>query len=413
MTDGSKADTTEADTTETDTPEIDRVLDLSIWDEVTERIGALADIVRDDRLEASPRQRADGLRYLTRFLAAGLAVCVAFDDPDYPELGRMVENRMSWGLDNPDCLYSYTRLRGDRTYRISGDPGTACHLELQVNTGHFGDGDFAGWKAVAALDKAALTPNADGGIEVMLSPDRHEGNWMALDDRASFLLMRQYFDDWAAERPADLVIEPVGAPYPSALLGTDEVAAHLDTFMTWLETGARCWADLGTGLAAGEPGPITPFLPPDEAAGLKGQAYGMGAFRCTADEAVVLELRPPDCLMWSISLSNGFWESLEFGSRQSSLNSSQSVVDDDGVVRFVISHDDPGVANWLDPCGWDQGTLAVRYLRPTSVPSVAYTTVDRTALGHHLPAGTRSVSPDERREILERRRRALTHRYRR
>jgi hypothetical protein len=117
--------------------------------------------------------------------------------------------------------------------------------------------------------------------------------------------------------------------------------------------------------------------------------------------------------MWSLSLSNGFWESLEFGSRQSSLNGSQSALDDDGRVRVVISHDDPGVANWLDPCGWDRGTLAVRYLRPTTVPTLGYTTVPRAELSEHLPAGTRRMSPDERRDILERRRRALTRRYRR
>jgi hypothetical protein len=402
--------------TEPTDPEIARVMDLSIWDDVTRRIGGLADLVRDERLVASPHQRAEGLRDLTRFLAAGLTVCVAFDDPDYPELGRMVENRMSWGLDNPDCLYSYTRLRGDRSYRISGDPGTACHLELQVNTGHFGDGDFAGWQAVSARTRDDLQRADDGTISILLAPDAHrgrDGDWMALDDRASFLLMRQYFDDWESERPADLVIEPLDAPYPPPLLRTDQIAEHLDTLMTWLETGARCWADLGTGLANGEPGLVVPFLPPDDAAGLKGQAYGMGPFRCAPDEAVVLELEPPDCRMWSLSLSNGFWESLEAGARQSSLNGSQATVDPDGRVRIVISQDDPGVANWLDPCGWERGTLAVRYLKPDQVPAVEYQTIPRNALDDHLPDGTAGVSPAERHVVLERRRRALTRRYRR
>jgi hypothetical protein len=394
-------------------PAVDRVMDLSIWAEVTERIGALATLVSDERLATSPLQRADGLRYLTRFLAAGLAVCVAFDDPEYPEFGRMVENRMSWGMDNPDCLYSYTRLRGDRRYRITGDPGSARHLELQVNTGHFGDGDFAGWKAVSAVTRADVALDPDGTMDVRLGPGLTGPNEMPLDESASFLLMRQYFDDWEHERPADLVIEPLDAPYPQPALRTDQIAAHLDTLMTWLETGARCWADLGTGLANGEPGPVTPFVPPDDAAGLKGQAYGMGAFRCSPDEAVILELDPPEARMWSLSLSNGFWESFEMGTRQSSLNSHQATVDDDGQVRFVISHDDPGVANWLDPCGWERGTLAVRYLQPDRVPTVGYATVPRGELFEHLPDATTVVTPAERHERLRRRRNALTRRYRR
>jgi hypothetical protein len=112
-------------------------------------------------------------------------------------------------------------------------------------------------------------------------------------------------------------------------------------------------------------------------------------------------------------LSNGFWESLEAGARQSSLNGSQATVDPDGRVRIVISQDDPGVANWLDPCGWERGTLAVRYLKPDQVPAVEYQTIPRNALDDHLPDGTAGVSPAERHVVLERRRRALTRRYRR
>ena len=34
---------------------------------------------------------------------------------------------------------------------------------------------------------------------------------------------------------------------------------------------------------------IEPFLPPGGVAGLGGQAYGMGVFRCEKDQAVILE----------------------------------------------------------------------------------------------------------------------------
>ena len=63
---------------------------------------------------------------------------------------------MTWGLDNPDCLYGYTRIRGDARYRITGTRGSARHLEFQVNTGHQSDGDIGGWKAVSALSQPTL-----------------------------------------------------------------------------------------------------------------------------------------------------------------------------------------------------------------------------------------------------------------
>mgnify|MGYP000287624756 CR=1 FL=1 len=34
-------------------------------------------------------------------------------------------------------------------------------------------------------------------------------------------------------------------------------------------------------------------------------------------------------------------------------------VDDDGVIRLVLSHTDPGVANWLDASGRRSGLLVV------------------------------------------------------
>ncbi|MDZ7732251.1 MAG: hypothetical protein U5R31_03305 [Acidimicrobiia bacterium] len=84
---------------------------------------------------------------------------------------------------------------------------------------------------------------------------------------------------------------------------------------TWLETGARCWADLSTGLLSGGPGPITPFLPPAEASGLKGQAYGMGAWRCARPHAGrhVLEFEPPACRPRESPCATATGRGLEFG----------------------------------------------------------------------------------------------------
>lgn len=394
-------------------PATDRVLSGAIWQELTQRIERLADVVMREGTPADAHHRAEGFRYLTRFLAAGIAVCVAHDDTDAPSLGRMVENRMSWGMDNPDCLYTYTRVAGDGVYRLSGNRGSARAIEFQVNTGHFGDGNFAGWKAVSVMGGDELVHAPDGGFEITLGGERSADNWLALGSEASFLLIRQYFGDWEAEQPAHLAVERLDAPLPSPAYGPSRLAEQLDLLMTWLETGARCWADLGASIASGEPGPITPFLPPDDAAGLKGQAYGMGAYRCAPDEAVILEVTPPPCRLWSVSLSDWFWQSMEFATRQSSLNDAQATLDADGTCRLVIAHDDPGIPNWLDACGFERGTVAVRYLLPASVPTVAYRTVPLASVRAELPAHTPEVDAAARAGILARRSRAVAGRYRR
>jgi hypothetical protein len=384
----------------------------ALWAAFSDRVRALHEVVLA-RAADDARLRAEGLRYLTRFLAAGIAVCVAHDDTGDPELGRMSENRMSWGLDNPDCLYTYCRIAAAGQYCVSGRRGTARHIEFQVNTGHFGDGDFAGWQAVGALSGDDLETGSEGAFELHLGGPPRARNHIALDERASFLLIRQYFDDWERERPADLFIERVDTALPPAPLAADRIEGHLRLLMTWLETGARCWADLGAAVAFAEPGPITPFVPPASASGLKGQAYGVGAFRCAPDETVLLELRPPRCRMWSVSLADLFWQSLEFATRQTSLNGSQALVDEDGVVRLVLAHRDPGVWNWLDTGGHERGTLALRCLMAETIPTMTYETMPFAEVAARLPAGTRRITPEERNRALRRRARHVAARYRR
>jgi hypothetical protein len=37
-------------------------------------------------------------------------------------------------------------------------------------------------------------------------------------------------------------------------------------------------------------------------------------------------------------------------------------------VRVVVAHEDPGVENWLDTCGHQQGTMCWRWIRANQHP---------------------------------------------
>lgn len=243
-------------------------------------------------------------------------------------------------------------------------------------------------------------------VAVTLSPEppADGGAWLRTGGDASYLHLRQYFADWAAERGARFTIERIGAPYPPPPLSADVLEARLDLLHQWLTAGASCWWDLGKGLAEGPPGDVVPFLPPDTASGLGGQAYGMGAYRCRAGETVILELEPPACRYWSVSLATWFWESADAANRQCSLNHTQAVPDPDGTYRFVISQTDPGVANWLDPAGYEQGTLAVRFLDADHLPTLRY------RVGSVDELDSPRVTPPERTDALRARRDALVRR---
>jgi hypothetical protein len=342
-------------------------------------------------------------------------VCIEHADADHPELCRMIEASSKWGLDMPDCLYLFAPVRGDAAYRIHGNRGSANHFDVQVNFGHFASGDIGSWGTIASAHADELAIGAGGTLELWLSPEELPGNWLRLAPGAEFVLIRQYFADWERERPAELAIERVGddAPWPPPR--TDQIAARLARLAEWLEKGGALWERMSRGLLS-MPANSLVFHDPGAAgsrAGLAGQAYGMGNFRCGPGEAVILEFPVPRCKHWSVSLASYTFESLDYASHQSSLNGRQAHVDADGVFRGVIAQRDPGVANWLDTTGWSEGTLAVRFLLADRAPKPELRAVPFAEVRSHLPPDTRLVGADERREILLRRRRAVWRRFRR
>jgi hypothetical protein len=385
-----------------------------LWRELAEALRRAERLIVDPGVAAGPDAellRAEGHRYLTRLLAGGIRLCVELADADHPELGRMVDTTISWGIDNPDCIYLYASVRGDATYRVFGNRGTAHHFDVQVNRGHFAEAPAFG--VVSSCNGRELATSADGDFELVLAPDRHDGNWLKLEEDAEWLLIRQYFYDWEHERPAELSIERAGADSPPPSLTSDRMAARLRRLVRWLDVGASYWDQMAR--YSYERGPNTMFFRGlDETAwgGLRGLAYGFGNFACGRDEAVLLEVEPPCCHYWSFSLANRYWETLDWVRRQASLNGHQTVLDDDGVFRAVIAHEDPGVANWLDPAGNPSGTMMGRYLLTDSAPVPSLRVLPAAELRRRLPASMPRVTAAERAELLARRRLAAWRRNR-
>ena len=388
--------------------------DGAAWRELVDAMRATERIV-ETCTPATAAMRAEGWRYLTRYFAGGALLCMELADPDWPELQRMVDTTCSWGIDNPDCIYLYSALRGDATYRIRGHPGSARHLDVQVSRGHFADAPHFG--VITSVSREALEPTADGRFDLWIgreAPEAPNSSWLASEPDAAWLLVRQYFADWETERPADLVIERVGARYPPPPPDPRTIAARLGRLRRWLDAGARYFEGLAR-MSLELPANSIRFIDAREAGrgGLADLAYGLGNFRCAPQEAVILEVAPPPCAYWSFALGNGYWESLDWSRRQSSLNDHQARLDPDGVFRAVIAQGDPGVPNWLDPQGHGRGTLFGRYLAAQEVPQPSLTVVPLGELRSALPPDTPRITPEARSGRLRRRHRAALLRNRR
>lgn len=137
----------------------------------------------------------------------------------------------------------------------------------------------------------------------------------------------------------------------------------------------------------------------------------IGRWELQPDEALILEVKPPNGVYWSYSLGNPWWETIHYGRHQSSLNGHQAAVDSDGFVRVVVCARDPGVANWLDTGGYSNGAMILRCVRTDTAPTPAARVVKFDEIASALPGDTKTVTAQERTAIIAARRRAVHARF--
>jgi hypothetical protein len=145
--------------------------------------------------------------------------------------------------------------------------------------------------------------------------------------------------------------------------------------------------------------------------GLAGQFYYEGAYELKDDEALIVETQLPEhCAYHSLILTNEIYETTDWYNSQSSLNDAQAAADKDGVLRIVVSAQDPGVPNWLDTAGYSTGVIQGRWLDCSSKPVPSIRKVALAQVRHLLPAGTPTISAQERDKQIRDRRAVLQQR---
>ena len=147
--------------------------------------------------------------------------------------------------------------------------------------------------------------------------------------------------------------------------------------------------------------------------GLELARYGFCFYDLEPNDALIVETDIPTARYWGFQLYETAWyDLLEPLDRLISTNHTDTHVSSDGKVRMVISHTDPGCANWLDAGNRQQGLLTFRWFWATSDPSPHSRVVPVDDVWAHLPNDTPSIDPATRADDLQRRRRQLTWRFR-
>jgi hypothetical protein len=373
------------------------------WSYLLDRLREAAQAVESDPATANRVDLAAGMRHLLVLLAAGIDEVLRFDpDPVLSVQRTTTDDIVTWGMECPDCIYTRAVLRGGQSYRLFGNRGTARYVGLQTMNG-------IAATANELVDELEVDPH--GNFEVVLSADERAGNWMRVEGDHPTLTVRHFFYDWDTEVASSLRIERLGGAVESEGRSIDPDMAVSRQLVA---LGDFVKDNLAFFLQFGAAPPTNGFLPPIDRTDIGAAAENrpvIGRWALRPDEALIVEVEPPEGIYWSFSIGNPWWETIHYGRHQSSLNAHQAVVDSDGLVRVVLCARDPGVANWLDTAGHSNGAIILRCVRTKTAPTPRTQVVPFDDIDAGLPSDTTKVTPEERASVLAARRRAVHERF--
>jgi len=379
-------------------------LDLSrAWSYLLDRLREAAQVVESDPASRNRVDLATGMRHLLVLLTAGIDEVLRFDpDPILCVQPTSTDDLVTWGMECPDCIYTRAVRRGGESYRLFGNRGTARYVGLQT---------MNGIAATANELVDELEVDADGNFEVVLSAEERAGNWMRIDGDHPTLTVRHFFYDWDTEVASSLRIERLG---DAVAANGGSVDREIAVSRQLVALGDFVHDNLAFFLSFGAAAPSNGFLAPIDRTDMGAAAENrpvIGRWELRPDEALIVEVEPPEGIYWSFSIGNPWWETIHYGRHQSSLNAQQAAVDSDGVVRVVLCERDPGVANWLDTAGHSNGPIILRCVRTKTAPTPTTRTVPFEQIATELPSDTTTVTPEERSSVLAARRRAVSERF--
>lgn len=340
----------------------DRVSSGGSWAEFCDALKRAGEQIQRADAPSDPFTRAEGYRYLSRLVRAGLEWYVEFADPAFPVLYKPSHETIKIGADNPDNIYQKAVLDGRHDYRIRGKRGSVYYISMATSKGSYAE-NFRQIET-GFLDSNGLQLAADGSFEIIVSATPKPGNWLPMEAESESLLIRQTFMDRAREVPAEISIERADAGATPTPLSAEVFDKSLRTAATFVGNTARLFADWAASYRT-RPNELPPA---DQkvchaAGGDPNIFYYHGYFELADDEALVIEVeRIPECLAWNLQTDNYWMESLDYRYHRIHVNKHTAQHRPDGGVTIVLAHRDPGLPNWLDTAGHRLGTLCFRWI---------------------------------------------------
>ena len=347
-----------------------RIADGSAWRDFCRALEDAGEVVFGDRTPPDAFQRAEGTRYLTRLLRAGLDSFVESSDPCHPRFFQLSNDTIKIGNDNPDNVYHNANVSPRYTYRIQGQRGSVPYLTFGTKGGGYQEDGTMLPTGQIGLEELEFEP--DGSFEITVSTKPQPKNWLPMTEKSNAIVVRQTFERREEAEPASYTIECLDGDRPDTLR-PETVEPALANTAAFVRQSANLFVDWMEQFDA-----HVNALPPNpqelcqDAGGDANIYYHNSRWRLAPDEALWIEVTPPECTTWNLQIGNFWMESLDYRYHRVHLNKFTAHHEADGSVRILLAHTDPGPAwpNWLETCDHGEGAMLFRYVGASEYPPI-------------------------------------------
>lgn len=343
--------------------------------------------------------------------------------------GTVADSRQYFDYFTPDINYHVTAgLAPGATYVLTGTVGGATeHMSISTMA-------VTGATAHTIEDlelNHGLVVDANGNFTVYIGPEAPAGAVNFLDSTdatvggAASLLIRDMMGDWA-KGPANISLQcvadcppffaiPAGGFFPSDGGGTDVPTepANIGSVDDVLNMLFSAFAQIvvpfnqrsiegGASVGMEVPANTMMHLAPETSfgVGLESAVVTGGNWELDPGEALILKVPTLDGAYSGIELMNVYGGALPYVMAQTTLNNTTTYHAEDGYTYYVISGENPGVANWLDTGGLSTGEIFARFEnlddRAAAIGlGVETHVVPISDIDEYLPTDTPTVSPEE------------------
>lgn len=299
-----------------------------------------------------------------------------------------------WGIDNPDSVYRVIPISGAHRYRISGR--VAPH-RLTENYFTLWDAHMA---TVDVLSGKDLHLDEQGRFEISVDAQPANGrvNHIQSSPEAHQFYIRDVLQNWGDECVNELSIELLDGDGQQHTRDFEQDLQRAIKYMWDYARNTTRWNRQATDKA------VNAFdfkIDRDVDGALRNQIYIMGQFKLEEGQAMLINVDLGGAEYFIAPITNLWGTSNEIVQKNGSLNLHQSVANDDGTYTFVVSVDDPGVHNWLNPDGMHEGILTLRWAefrngRPEDSLQASAQVVSLPELDQHLPKSVPRVGAAQR-----------------